>query len=437
MPKIVISCRRSDSDAIAGRIRDRLAGHFGDDSIVVAAGTGPRGRIAGELTGCDVLVVVVGPQWLGPGKDIRETSDPVRIAIETALQAGVPLIPALVGGAGMPAPSELPDNLLDFAFLNAAHIDAGAAFHADMDRLIRSLDRFLKGKDLRSAARTAPARRPLAEAAHRFVARSGLFRQQLKPSAWLAVAALSVLLLGVSVALWVLNIPTQPVEPSSQDAPRRVTTIKVTESSPGCASFRPALDEARIPEPGTALRTALTEATSAAFRCNSDSFDDNARTFATISLIVPLHVKGAACFQGDSRVLLPNWADHKAWADQQGSADLLLESLHRTLAQAIGCLTPEEQRLFYIDVARSFTVATTRDATHTFVNPTLKGRRIDRCLYSERECNEPAAFAWCRRFGFSRLAKWEWARVSPTIALGDASACTQGCGAFSTIVCAR
>ena len=33
MPKIIISYRRSDSDAIAGRIRDRLAGYYGDDSI--------------------------------------------------------------------------------------------------------------------------------------------------------------------------------------------------------------------------------------------------------------------------------------------------------------------------------------------------------------------------------------------------------------------
>jgi hypothetical protein len=33
MPKIVISYRRQDSEAIAGRIRDRLAGHYGAESI--------------------------------------------------------------------------------------------------------------------------------------------------------------------------------------------------------------------------------------------------------------------------------------------------------------------------------------------------------------------------------------------------------------------
>jgi hypothetical protein len=33
MAKIVISYRRADSTAITGRIRDRLADHYGDDSV--------------------------------------------------------------------------------------------------------------------------------------------------------------------------------------------------------------------------------------------------------------------------------------------------------------------------------------------------------------------------------------------------------------------
>jgi len=33
MPKITISYRRADSDAIAGRIRDRLAGHYGNKAV--------------------------------------------------------------------------------------------------------------------------------------------------------------------------------------------------------------------------------------------------------------------------------------------------------------------------------------------------------------------------------------------------------------------
>lgn len=33
MPKIILSYRRSDSDAVAGRLRDKLVSHYGDDSV--------------------------------------------------------------------------------------------------------------------------------------------------------------------------------------------------------------------------------------------------------------------------------------------------------------------------------------------------------------------------------------------------------------------
>jgi hypothetical protein len=35
MPKLIISYRRSDSDAMAGRIRDNLAAHYGNDSVFI------------------------------------------------------------------------------------------------------------------------------------------------------------------------------------------------------------------------------------------------------------------------------------------------------------------------------------------------------------------------------------------------------------------
>jgi hypothetical protein len=95
------------------------------------------------------------------------------------------------------------------------------------------------------------------------------------------------------------------------------------------------------------------------------------------------------------------------------------------------------QRLFYADTARAFTVATARNETHVFDKPMLKGRHVDRCLYYARDCNEPAAQAWCRRFGFTRATKWEWDYMSPTYTLGDRLVCpARGCGAFATITCA-
>src|SRR4051812_9632201 len=108
-----------------------------------------RDHIKGALLASDVVIVIIGPKWLGPGKGgrlrIKDETDPVRIEVETALQKGVPLIPVLVNGATMPTPAELPDTLKDFAFRNAAEVETGRDFNQHMDRLIRALVPIIPG----------------------------------------------------------------------------------------------------------------------------------------------------------------------------------------------------------------------------------------------------------------------------------------------------
>jgi TIR domain-containing protein len=159
MPKIIISYRRSDSGVITGRIRDRLAQHYGDDSVFMDIDNIPFGmdfrkNIADALAKNDILLAVIGPDWLGavssgPGR-IHEQDDPVRIEVETALQRGIPTIPVLVGGASMPTADELPDTLKSLSYHNAAEVDSGRDFHAHMDRLVRSMGAALKGKSWRA-----------------------------------------------------------------------------------------------------------------------------------------------------------------------------------------------------------------------------------------------------------------------------------------------
>jgi formylglycine-generating enzyme required for sulfatase activity len=102
------------------------------------------------LRGTDVLIAIVGPNWRGTrkrgGARINDANDLVRIEVETALERNIPVIPALVGGAIMPKPTELPDGLRDFSFRNAANIDSGRNFDTDIERLMRSMDRLLEGK---------------------------------------------------------------------------------------------------------------------------------------------------------------------------------------------------------------------------------------------------------------------------------------------------
>jgi hypothetical protein len=150
--KIVISYRRADTDAIAGRIRDKLANYFGESSIFmdidsIAFGVDFRREILKALSNTDLLVVVIGHKWAGAGRGlhrkIMDETDPVRVEVEAALQRNVPIVPVLVQGSKIPKESELPASLRELCYKNAATVDAGRDFHQHMERLIRSFERIL------------------------------------------------------------------------------------------------------------------------------------------------------------------------------------------------------------------------------------------------------------------------------------------------------
>jgi hypothetical protein len=162
MSRIIISYRRADSAAIAGRIFDRLSSHYGDESVFmdidkIPFGTDFREHIRKVLLDGDILLAVIGPNWLGKtaegGSRISEEADPVRVEIETALRRqGTTVIPVLVDGAAMPSSTELPESMRDLAYLNAAPLDVGRDFRQHMDRLIRSIDAHLGESPVRAPA---------------------------------------------------------------------------------------------------------------------------------------------------------------------------------------------------------------------------------------------------------------------------------------------
>jgi hypothetical protein len=171
MPKIAISYRRSGSSAITGRIFDRLAAHYGKDSVFMDIDNIPFGAdfrtyIQAVLRETQVLIVVIGPQWLGNDAAgavrMSQESDPVRAEIEAALARKLPLIPVLVDGARMPDSAELPASLKEFAFFNAAEVATGRDFHPHLDRLIAAIDRTVQtpGSPHAVAAGAAKSRVP-------------------------------------------------------------------------------------------------------------------------------------------------------------------------------------------------------------------------------------------------------------------------------------
>jgi TIR domain len=180
MPKIAISYRRSDSSAITGRIFDRLVARYGKESVFmdvdnIPIGTDFRSHIRAVLLETEVLIVVIGPRWLGTDAAgtvrMSQESDPVRAEVEAALAQELPMIPVLVDGAKMPDSTALPASIEKFAFLNAAEVATGRDFHPHMDRLVAAIDATL-GASAGAATPYAATPRTVADHAHGAAVRS-------------------------------------------------------------------------------------------------------------------------------------------------------------------------------------------------------------------------------------------------------------------------
>lgn len=150
MPKIFISYRRADSRKDAGRIYDRLVEAFGKDSVFkdvddIPIGRDFRGVLREAVAQCDVQLVIIGKSWISitdenGNRRLDNPGDFVRIEVETALQReNCRVIPVLVDSAPMPRADELPLDLRELAFKNAAQVRDDPDFHADVTRIIRSL----------------------------------------------------------------------------------------------------------------------------------------------------------------------------------------------------------------------------------------------------------------------------------------------------------
>jgi tetratricopeptide (TPR) repeat protein len=148
MTKVFISYRRADSSPYTGRLRDRMVEVFGEDNVFMDVDSIAPGVDFDELVrtwveSCDLLLAVIGPQWLqvrnADGK--RRLDDPkdiVRHEIATALRRDITVIPVLMGGAVMPAADDLPEPIEELARRNAVEV-RDTSFNDDVARLIKRL----------------------------------------------------------------------------------------------------------------------------------------------------------------------------------------------------------------------------------------------------------------------------------------------------------
>lgn len=165
MPAIFISYRREDAEGQAGRLSDDLVSHFGEGSVFmdvtgIEQGRDFREAIKEHVASCDVLLAMIGKDWLGVKDESgrRRLEDPldfVRLEIASALKRDIPVIPVLVGRAIMPRSDQLPPDLANLPYRNGVEL-THARWDSDVQVLIKALRPHVEA--------TNPATRGLGEA---------------------------------------------------------------------------------------------------------------------------------------------------------------------------------------------------------------------------------------------------------------------------------
>ena len=146
---VFLSYRRGLSTDITARIYDRMRGEFGKDRVFRDVDNIPLGVdfydfISQQVAACDVLLAIIGPDWLERG-NLHSTKDFVRIEIESALTLGIPVIPVLVGNTGFPAADQLPEELAPMLRFNGAKVTSDQDFDHQVAQLIRGIKALIAG----------------------------------------------------------------------------------------------------------------------------------------------------------------------------------------------------------------------------------------------------------------------------------------------------
>jgi tetratricopeptide (TPR) repeat protein len=152
--KIFINYRRQDSIDIAGRLHDRLTQAFEQKNLFMDVDNIPAGvdfvaYLNSQVTACDVILVVIGRNWLDAKDEsgrrrLNNPDDFVTIEIAAALARNICVIPVLVDGARMPKASELPASLKPLARRQAIEVGQ-LQFGRDAEALVERVREALDG----------------------------------------------------------------------------------------------------------------------------------------------------------------------------------------------------------------------------------------------------------------------------------------------------
>jgi TIR domain-containing protein len=167
---VFINYRREDSAGHAGRLYDALSKRFGDEHVFMDVDAIDPGEdftevVERKVGSCDVLIALIGRSWVTTTdregrRRLDKPHDWVRQEIQTALERrDTRVIPALVQGAEVPAPDELPEPLRKLSHRNAVEL-RDARWGDDVGRLIKHLESLAGPRAQRSVPLAETAQQP-------------------------------------------------------------------------------------------------------------------------------------------------------------------------------------------------------------------------------------------------------------------------------------
>jgi hypothetical protein len=146
---IFISYRRQDTAGYALGLRREIARALPDAKVFLDvesldAGMKWREVICDRVGQCDLMLVIIGDEWLrtrAGDKKIERPDDPVRFELETALaRPQMQLIPVLVEDTPMPPVRELPESVREMCAYSA-HAIHDRTYDQDVNALLELLAR--------------------------------------------------------------------------------------------------------------------------------------------------------------------------------------------------------------------------------------------------------------------------------------------------------
>ncbi len=166
IPYVFISYRRDDVPDATDRLAASLFDRFGRDHVFVDVDSIEIGSdfnqvVSRWIAQCDVLLVVIGRDWLAARDDqgrrrLENARDYVRLEIEAGLDRDdTRVVPVLIHGALLPKAPELPASLVPLLDLQAVELSR-PHWELDVDQLVAAIERVAAQ---RAAKQTAEQRR--------------------------------------------------------------------------------------------------------------------------------------------------------------------------------------------------------------------------------------------------------------------------------------